>query len=261
MNALKILALAKEIKNGNGADISPVTFIFGCKAAPGYDMAKKIIKLISFISKELNSDLSVKDKIKVILLEDYNVSLAEKLIPAADLSEQISLAGKEASGTGCMKLMMNGALTIGTLDGANVEIFDEVGRENGYLFGLNSNEVNQLYKNGYNSREYYHNSEILKSAVDSLSAGIGGCEFTDIYDYLINNTRGLSDPYMCLADFNSYYSAFKRALNDYNNKEKWTRSTIINIANSGVFSADNAIKNYADKIWHTMPAIKNEKHK
>ena len=203
----------------------------------------------------------LKDKIKVILLEDYNVSLAEKLIPAADLSEQISLAGKEASGTGCMKLMMNGALTIGTLDGANIEIFDVVGKENGYIFGLNSKEVNQLYNNGYNSSEYYHNSEILKYAVDALSSKIGGCDFKDIFDYLINNYRGLADPYMCLADFNSYYSAFKTAINDYSNKVKWTRSAAVNIANSGIFSADNAIRNYADKIWHAKPAIKNEQYK
>ncbi len=255
MNALKILALSEELKTDPSLDIPPTTFIFGCKAAPGYDMAKRIIKLISFISKELNSDISLKEKIKVILLEDYNVSLAERLIPASDLSEQISLAGKEASGTGCMKLMMNGALTLGTMDGANIEIFEAVGNENGYVFGLNADEVNEILKSGYGSRYYYHSSPLLKNAVDKLSYNIGGQDFSGIYDYLINDFGGIADPYMCLADFNSYYSTFKTALKDYNNQMDWTKRSIINISESGIFSADNSIQKYAEEIWHTEPPI------
>ena len=253
MNALKILALSIEMKNGLIKDIPSITFIFGCKAAPGYDMAKKIIKLISFVAKELNCDSLIKKKLKVIMLEDYNVSLAERLIPASDISEQISLAGKEASGTGCMKLMMNGALTLGTMDGANVEIFDAVGRDNSYIFGLNSNEVTDLIKSGYNSRNYYYESPLLKETVDRLLSPIGGQSFANIFEYLINDSYGIADPYLCLADFTSYYASFKCAVSNYKNKREWTRRAGINIAKSGIFSADNSIRKYADEIWHATP--------
>jgi len=257
MNALKILALSIEIKNGLADNIPSTTFIFGCKAAPGYDMAKKIIKLISFISKEISCDTELKGRLKVVLLEDYNVSLAERLIPASDISEQISLAGKEASGTGCMKLMMNGALTLGTMDGANVEIFDAVGRENAYVFGMNSEEAEELYRSGYNSRNYYYSSPLLKETVDRLLAPIGGQSFSDIFDYLINDSFRLADPYLCLADFSSYYAAFKSSIIDYKNKREWSRRSCINIAKSGIFSADNSVRKYADEIWHASP-IKNK---
>ena len=253
MNALRILALSIEIKNGQARNIPKTTFIFGCKAAPGYDMAKRIIKLISFISKEISLDCELKSRIKVVLLEDYNVSYAERLIPASDISEQISLAGKEASGTGCMKLMMNGALTLGTMDGANVEIFDAVGRENGYAFGLSSAEVSELIRSGYNSRNYYYTSPLLKETVDRLLSPIGGIAFSGIFDYLINDSYGMADPYLCLADLSSYYSTFKTALNDYKNSRDWSRRSMINIAKSGIFSSDHAIKNYAEEIWHTEP--------
>ena len=186
-------------------------------------------------------------------MEDYNVSVAEKLIPAADISEQISLAGKEASGTGCMKLMMNGAPTLGTLDGANVEILAEVGRDNFYAFGLNSSEADGLWHSGYCSKDFYQNSPLIKKVVDRFNTHIGGYDFSFIYDYLINGGYGIADPFMCLADFNSYMHSYKTAVSDYQNAEYWSKKSLINIAKSGVFSSDNSIKNYANEIWHAMP--------
>ena len=259
LNVLKIIALYNEILENPNADIPKQTFIFGCKAAPGYAMAKKIIKLIWFLAKELESNPLTRDRLKVVFMEEYNVSLAEVLIPSADISEQISLAGKEASGTGCMKLMMNGAITLGTLDGANVEIVEAVGRENAYIFGLNTHEVEELWRNGYNSRDYYHSSPILKGVIDRLYRPIGGQDFSHIADYLINAAYGVADPFMCLADFESYMHAYKCATNDYGNRLEWAKKSLMNTATSGVFASDNSIRKYANEIWHITPINKTKK--
>jgi starch phosphorylase len=259
LNVLKIIALYNEIIENPNCDMPPQTFIFGCKAAPGYDMAKKLIKLIWFLSEELENNPLTKDRLKVLFMEEYNVSLAEILIPSADISEQISLAGKEASGTGCMKLMMNGAVTIGTLDGANVEILEAVGKENMYVFGLNTHEVDELWRNGYAARDYYHSSQTLKGVVDRLNAPIGNRDFSHIADYLLNSGYGIADPFMCLADFSSYLNAYNNAVKDYGNKEEWSQKSLMNTARSGIFASDNSIKKYAEEIWHTKPVdeIKN----
>lgn len=257
LNVLKILDLAEQLHDNPNADIPPQTFVFGCKAAPGYAMAKKLIKLIWFLSDELERDPVTRDRLRVVFMEEYNVSLAEILIPSADISEQISLAGKEASGTGCMKLMMNGALTLGTMDGANVEIFDAVGADNIYIFGLNTPEVEDLWRNGYVAREYYHNSERLHRVVDRLTRPIGGQDFSHIADYLLNGGYGVADPFMCLADFDSYTAAYRRALGDYADRQDWAGKSLINTARSGIFSADISVTNYAENIWHMKPVGKN----
>ncbi len=251
LNLMKIMALYNEICENPNTDIQPQTFIFGCKAAPGYEMAKKLIKLIWFLAKEIDNNPIARERLKIVFVEEYNVSVAESLIPAADISEQISLAGKEASGTGCMKLMMNGALTIGTLDGANVEICEAVGRDNFYVFGLNTHEVEELWRNGYYSRNYYYNSQVLKNVVDRFYYPIGNTDFSYVADYLINSTHGIADPFMCLADFDSYFYTYKTALKDYNSREEWAKKSLINTGASGIFSSDNSIKKYASEIWHT----------
>jgi starch phosphorylase len=219
-------------------------------------MAKRIIKLIWFLAKELESNPLTKDRLKIVFMEEYNVSLAEVLIPSADISEQISLAGKEASGTGCMKLMMNGAITLGTLDGANVEIVEAVGRDNAYIFGLNTHEVEELWRNGYTSRDYYHSSAVLKGVIDRLYRPIGGQDFSHIADYLINGGYGVADPFMCLADFDSYVHTHKCAINDYQNRLEWAQKSLMNTASSGIFASDNSIRKYADEIWHANPVNK-----
>ena len=256
LNVLKIMSLYTELMDNPNADIPPQTFIFGCKAAPSYVMAKKLIKLIWFLSEEIERNPITRDRIKIVFMEEYNVSLAEVLIPSADISEQISLAGKEASGTGCMKLMMNGAVTMGTMDGANVEIFEACGKDNIYIFGLNANEVDELWKNGYNARRYYHNSEHLRRVVDRFYSPIAGQDFSHIADYLINAVNGIADPFMCLADFESYTHTYRRAMKDYADREKWSRMSLMNTATSGVFASDNSIRNYAENIWHATPINK-----
>ena len=215
-------------------------------------MAKNIIKLICYISEDIEKDPKIREKLRVVFMEDYNVSLAEILIPAANISEQISLAGKEASGTSCMKLMANGALTIGTMDGANVEMFEHLGDKNIYIFGLTTDEVDDLWKRGYFATQYYLQSEKLRMAVDALDAGFNGRSFADMKQYLINPqyAHGVADPYMCLADFDSYCNIHDAMINDYADKEKWNRMSLINTAKAGYFSADRSIREYADNIWH-----------
>ena len=258
LNVLKIISLYNQILENPNVDIPPQTFIFGCKAAPGYVMAKKIIKLIWFLAKELESNPLTKDCLKIVFMEEYNVSVAEMLIPSADISEQISLAGKEASGTGCMKLMMNGAVTMGTLDGANVEIHEACGKDNIYIFGLNTHEVDELWRNGYVSRNYYHSSEKLRRVIDRLYSPIGGQDFSHIADYLINGGYGVADPFMCLADFESYTGVYAKAMHDYQDTDKWSRMSLINTATSGIFASDNSIRKYADEIWHATPINKTK---
>ena len=248
LNALNIIGLYLDLKENPNMDFQPQTFIFGAKAAPGYHMAKRIIKLIYQIGREIEMDPQIREKLAVVFLENYNVSMAEALIPAAEISEQISMAGKEASGTGCMKLMINGAMTIGTLDGANVEMLDAVGDENMYIFGLTSEEVNDIWLKGYNSTDFYNNNERLARIINKLNVGFAGESFSDIARYLISN-YGISDPYMCLADFESYRTTHERAVKDYADKQKWNRMSLLNIASAGYFTADRCMRDYAGNIW------------
>ena len=260
LNVLNIIGLYLDIKDNPNKDFQPQTFIFAAKAAPGYHMAKQIIKLICALGKEIANDPVVSKKLAVVFLENYNVSLAEALVPAAELSEQISLAGKEASGTGCMKLMINGALTIGTLDGANVEMLAAAGEDNMYIFGLTSREVEDIWVKGYNCAEYYANNERLRRIINQLNFGFAGESFSDIANYLIAGP-GVADPYMCLADFESYRTTHARVIEDYQNKDKWNRMSLMNIAAAGYFAADRSINDYARDIWHINRLVQDKKIK
>jgi len=248
LNVLKIISLYNEIKSNPNGSYTPSTFIFGGKAAPGYYFAKDIIKLIWSLGEEISRDPKVRDILRVIYLEDYNVSTAEVLMPASDISEQISLAGKEASGTGCMKFMINGALTLGTLDGANVEMKDAVGDDNIFIFGLNANEVDDLWKRGYSSINYYMNNDRLRSTIDRLRGNFAGNNFNFMVNYFLYN-RGVADPYMCLADFDSYLNVYENIIATYANEERWTEKSLLNIAGAGFFAADRSIRDYAENIW------------
>ncbi|MBQ4135628.1 MAG: glycogen/starch/alpha-glucan phosphorylase [Clostridia bacterium] len=255
LNVLNIIGLYLDIKDNPNADVQPITFLFGAKAASGYYHAKRIINLIYCLGKEIENDPIARQKLAVVFLEDYNVSLAEALVPAAEISEQISMAGKEASGTGCMKLMMNGAMTIGTLDGANVEMLAEAGKDNMYIFGLTSAEVDDLWLRGYNAQEYYIANPKLQRIVNALTVGFAGESFADIANYLTTGP-GIADPYLCLADFESYRTTHAKAVNDYADKAKWNKMSLMNIAASGFFAADRSIKEYAENIWNIKPLIK-----
>ena len=248
LNVLNIIAEYQMLKANPNMEFQPRTYIFASKAAPGYFMAKKIIELIDALSKVVNNDPDIKGRIKVVFMEDYNVSLAEMLMPAADISEQISLAGTEASGTGNMKLMLNGAITLGTLDGANVEIHDAVGDDNIFIFGLKTSEVMELQKKGYNPMEYMYNNETLKSAVEFIQAGVNGKSFGEISSSLMN-----VDQYMALADFADYQKAQKLSAQAYQDKERFAKMSLMNISGAGIFSADRSIMDYANNIWHTQP--------
>ena len=230
-------------------EMQPQTFIFGAKAAPGYDMAKRIIKLLCMISRDIEQNPKIREKLKVAFLENYCVSMAEALIPSAEISEQISLAGKEASGTGCMKLMINGALTIGTLDGANVEMQAAAGEENMFIFGLTANEVEQLWLSGYRSTNYYTTNEKLARIVNFLTTGFAGESFADIAAYLLGG-HGIADPYMCLADFESYRATHEAMIGAYQDKARWNRMSLCNIAAAGHLAADRSIEEYATRIWN-----------
>jgi len=254
MNIFRIMHYYFEIKNNKDFKMYPHTFVFGAKAAPSYIFAKNIITLINAVAKVVNNDPEVSKYMKVIFIENYGVSLAELIIPASDISEQISLAGKEASGTSNMKFMMNGALTLGTLDGANVEINELVGDKNSFIFGLKVDEVNKIYHdNSYSCWDEYNNNENIKRILDSLFNG-PRCEeipdrFRSIFDEIMNH----NDEYMILKDFNSYLEASKKAEEFYLKKEEWAKSSLINIALSGKFSSDRTIKEYNDEIWHLKP--------
>ena len=248
LNALNIIGLYLDLKENPNLDIQPQTFLFGAKAAPGYDMAKRIIKLLCMLGKDIEQHPAIHEKLAVVFLEDYNVSLAEALVPSAEISEQISLAGKEASGTGCMKLMINGALTIGTLDGANVEMQAAAGKDNMFIFGLTADEVEQLWLSGYRSAAFYNSSERLQRIVNYLSVGFAGESFSDIAAYLLNG-HGIADPYMCMADFESYRTTHERMMQAYRDKTRWNRMSLLNIAAAGYFAADRSIEEYASRIW------------
>lgn len=248
LSVLKILVLSEELRSGELELKLPVTFIFGGKAAPGYYLAKEIIRLIWSVGEEIRRDAFLSEYIRVDMLEDYRVSSAELLIPSADLSEQISLAGKEASGTGCMKFLINGALTIGTADGANIEIAERVGGDNIYMFGMSADESEELWRRGYDASAYCKNDPKIAAAIDRLRRGFAGNDFTVIADYLTSG-RSVADPFMCLGDLGSYMSAYKRALKDHGDSRVWQSKAVKNIAGAGYFSADRAIREYCRDIW------------
>lgn len=250
LNALNILDLYLRIKENPNLDIQPRTFIFGAKAASAYYMAKQIIRFICALGDLVNNDPDVKGKLKVVFLENYRVTLAEMIMPAAEVSEQISLAGKEASGTGNMKFMINGALTIGTLDGANVEIHQEVGDGNIFLFGMLANEVEELWKKGYHPSHYYQTNPRIKRLIDTLRQGINGISFGEIADSLTTGRGGQPDSYMVLADFDSYSAAQERVNATYLDKDTWNRMSLVNIAKAGFFAADRSVEEYAQRIWN-----------
>lgn len=252
LNALHIITLYNRIKANPSAEITPRTFLFGGKAAPGYYLAKLIIKLINSIADVVNRDPDVRGQIKVLFMKDYNVKFAQRVYPAADLSEQISTAGKEASGTGNMKFAMNGALTIGTLDGANVEILEEVGAENFFLFGLTASEVYAQKAAGYNPREYYENDPELKLVIDRLASGFFSHGDTELFRPLIDNLM-YSDPYLLFADYRSYVDCQDQVSAAYRDQERWTRMSILNTARMGKFSSDRSIRDYCNDIWHIQP--------
>ena len=252
LNILHIISLYHKLKDNPDMDFVPRTFIFGSKAAPGYAVAKKTIQLINSISKMIDNDPAVRDKLKVVFLEDYKVSLAEIIMPAAEVSEQISIAGKEASGTGNMKFMMNGALTIGTMDGANVEICEAVGKENIFIFGMETPEAEALAASGsYEPMVIYQNDPVIHRVLDQMIHGFGdGVDYTDIANLLLHGGNGgPADRYMSLKDFASYAAAQERVSEVYRDQDKWNRMALINIANSGRFAADRSIAEYAQNIW------------
>ena len=248
LNALHILSLYQWLRDNPNAEFTPHTFIFGAKAAAGYYFAKEMIRSIYDLGKTINSDSRVNDKLKVVYLEDYRVTLAELLIPAAEISEQISLAGTEASGTSNMKFMINGAVTLGTMDGANVEIHEAVGEDNILIFGMNTREVNNLKASGYHPKVFYDNNPVIHRALDELNVGFQGVQFRDIFNSLTQQ-----DPYMVLADFDSYANAQKKAVKLYQDQRLWNKMGLVNIANSGRFAADRAIREYAQNIWNATP--------
>lgn len=254
LNVLNIMDTYYMLKDNPNMDIVPKVYIFSAKAASSYYMAKQIIRLIVMLGEVINNDKTINDKLKVVFLENYSVSLAERIMPASEVSEQISVAGKEASGTGNMKFMINGAVTIGTMDGANVEIAEAVGEENMFIFGLLTEQVNKLYKEGYNPTKYYNESAGLKRVIAELRNGVNNTSFNEIADYLL-----FKDPYLCLADFESYKNRQNDLSKTYLDKEKFQRMSLINIAKAGFFSSDRAVKEYADRIWNLTPVIEKKK--
>lgn len=244
LNALNIISEYNYLLENPDADFVPKTYIFAAKAAPGYYLAKQIIKMIWALGEEIRKHPKISKKLQVFFLEDYRVSLSELLMPAAEISEQISLAGKEASGTGNMKLMLNGALTLGTLDGANVEIKEQVGIDNIFIFGMTADEVLSKLAQGYNPENYYCNNDVIRKAVDKMYHGINGCTFDEVA-----NSIKFKDPYMVLADFDAYQCAQQYASECYKNPEKWNKMSLHNIAGAGIFSADRAVEDYARDIW------------
>ncbi len=248
LNILHVLMLYNRIKDNPSLAVTPHTYIFAAKASAGYVLAKQIISLIVAVSNLINADPQVREKLRVVFIEDYKVSLAEIIIPAADISEQISIAGKEASGTGNMKLMINGAVTLGTLDGANVEICEQVGEQNMFLFGMTSDEVEELWRRGYNPYEFL--SPELDRVLQMLTSGVLGQRFDDIYASLLTNRFGTADGFMTIADFDSYASAQALASRTYLDKRAFTNMQLVNIAKAGIFSSDRAVREYSEKIWN-----------
>lgn len=254
LKLLHIITLYNRIKSGelDPEKMVPRTFAFGAKAAPGYQMAKEIIALINHVADVVNNDPEVSKAMHVIFPPNYNVTMAETLIPAADLSEQISLAGLEASGTGNMKFALNGALTIGTDDGANVEIRKLVGDENFFLFGMDEPEVAALKDKGYDPADYYTNNAELHKALDTIANGTFSGGDRTVFEPIVSNLLH-EDRFMVLADYDAYVKAQDRVDEEYRNQDEWSRKAILNIARSGYFSSDRSIQDYLDRIWHVAP--------
>ena len=248
MNALHILSVYQWLLENPNAEYTPHTYFFGAKAAPGYYFAKEIMQFINCLANTINNDPRVNDKLKVVFVENYCVSWAELLTPAAEISEQISLAGTEASGTSNMKFMINGAITMGTLDGANVEIHEAVGDDNILLFGMTTPQVNSLKASGYRPRNHYENNPVIRNVIDAIGRGFDGKNFPNLYNALLN-----VDQYMALADFNSYSEAQQKAEKLYQDQNKWNAMSLVNTAKAGVFAADRSIRDYANTIWLCDP--------
>ena len=253
LNVLHVITDYIQLKENPDMPMQPKTYIFAAKAAAGYYMAKKIIKLICFLAEDIKKNPKIREKLNVVYMEDYNVTMSEMLMPATEISEQISLAGKEASGTGNMKFMINGALTIGTLDGANVEMSEKVGMDNIYIFGLKAHEVEDIWRNGYSASVYYNNDPMLRKVIEALIVGFNGESFADIANYLLTGTP-VADPYMCMADYQSYLITQDKLSDLYaNNKRTWNQKSLRNIAAAGYFAADRSIAEYAENIWNLKP--------
>ncbi|WP_305045642.1 glycogen/starch/alpha-glucan phosphorylase, partial [Geoalkalibacter sp.] len=259
LNVLHVITLYNRIKRNQRADVTPRTFIFGGKAAPGYFMAKLIIKLINSVAEVVNTDPDVAGRLKVVFFPDFNVTNGQLIYPAADLSEQISLAGKEASGTGNMKFALNGALTIGTLDGANVEIREEVGAENFFLFGLDANEASDLKSRGYQPRSWYEGNPHLREAIDQIAAGSFSKGDRNLFRPLVDDLLS-RDEYLLLADYQSYIDCQDRVSEAFRDGKKWTAMSILNVARMGKFSSDRAIREYSEKIWQTSAIMDSNQY-
>jgi starch phosphorylase len=248
---LHVVSLYLTYRQKPPFDVVPRTFLFAGKAAPGYDMAKRIIALINAVGQTINNDVNARQFLRVIFVPNYSVSMAELIVPATDVSEQISTAGTEASGTGNMKFSMNGALTIGTLDGANVELRDEVGAENFFLFGLTAPEVEELRRGGYRPIDYYRRDSELATVVDLIRSGFFSRGDTELFDPLL---RGLldHDPYFVFADFAAYVDCQRTVADVYRDRDRWTRMSILNAARTGKFSSDRTIREYCRDIWRVQ---------
>ena len=263
LNILHVMYLYNEIKEHPDMEFVPRTFIFGAKAAAGYKNAKLTIKLINSVAEVINNDKSINNKIKVVFIEDYKVSNAEWIFAAADVSEQISTASKEASGTGNMKFMLNGAPTLGTMDGANVEIVDEVGKENAFIFGLSADEVINYENNGgYDPRVIYNTDDEIRQVLTELVNGTFSADtelFRDLYNSLLNQNGGeRADQYFILADFRSYAAAQKKVEEAYKDEKGWAKKALLNTACSGKFTSDRTIQEYVDDIWHLDKVVVKE---
>jgi starch phosphorylase len=252
LNVLHVLTLYRRLKADPRLDIAPRTFIFGGKAAPGYYAAKLIIKLVTSVAEVVNTDPDMRDRLKVVFFPDFNVTVGQLIYPAADLSEQISTAGKEASGTGNMKFSLNGALTIGTLDGANIEIRDEVGAENFFLFGLTADEVTRIRERGYAPRAIYEQNAELRGVIDLIGSGALSRGDPNLFRPLVDGLLW-HDPFMLLADYQSYVDCQDAVNSLWRNADEWTRKSILNVARMGKFSSDRSVREYCDRVWQVKP--------
>jgi starch phosphorylase len=252
LNVLNIITLYQRLKKNPSLDVSPRTFIFGGKAAPGYYTAKLMIKLINSVGEVVNNDPDMKDRLKVVFFPDFNVKNAQAIYPAADLSEQISTAGKEASGTGNMKFSLNGALTIGTLDGANVEIREEVGENNFFLFGLTAAQVEETKRNGYNPHFIYDHNEELREVITLINSGFFSNGDRNLFKALTDNLLW-HDPFMLMADYPLYVACQDLVATAWKDRNNWNKMAILNVARMGKFSSDRSIRDYCEKIWKVKP--------
>jgi len=255
LNVLHIITLYNRLRKEPKLDIPPRTFIFGGKAAPGYYMAKLIIKLITSVAEVVNQDSALNGRLKVVFLPNFNVKSAQRVYPAAELSEQISTAGKEASGTGNMKFALNGALTMGTLDGANIEIRDQVGHENFFCFGLTADQVVELKARGYRPRDYYEADPELREALDQVASGFFSPDARTLFRPLVDSLLNHDDEFMLLADYRAYVDCQEKAGQVYEKSETWTRLSILNVARIGYFSSDRSIREYCEQIWKIAPVV------